>query len=376
MSLTYTFDSPNANEATVSGHSTGSSYSGTITIPHTVDANGIAVSQGSGYTVRAIGDDAFYDYANLSEVTLPAGLNIIGKNAFSTCTSLTSLVIPSEVHTIDNSAFTSCTALTSVTFNGTVGTPGTAGSALQNIGSAAFSYCSNLLSIIIPPLVENIGNYAFMYCPELEYVAFTHNSSQASNITFGDLVFYQSNTTKKLILVNDNINLKGNLYTIDMASPPNLSNGIFSEVISASNICFPAGTVLSLDQGDVEIQNVDTKKHTLDGKPILFVTKTAPNKPDVVCFEKDAFAPNVPSQRFECSRAHGIEFEGVRKMAEDWVNADQIHFVPNTHKFLYCLLLETHEMMDVYNIRAETLNPVRKVAQMYFAQLKKEKESC
>ena len=148
------------------------------------------------------------------------------------------------------------------------------------------------------------------------------------------------------------------------------------EITQNANICFPPGTVLSLDQGDVEIQNVDTKKHTLNGKPILFVTKTAPTNPDVVCFEKDAFAPNVPSQRFECSRAHGIEFEGLRKMAQDWVDADQIHFVPNTHTFLYSLLLETHEMMDVYNIRAETLNPVRKVAQMYFAKLRKEKESC
>ncbi len=132
-----------------------------------------------------------------------------------------------------------------------------------------------------------------------------------------------------------------------------------------SNICFPAGTLVSLDQGDIEIQKVDTNKHTLNGKKILFVTQTIPTKPDVVRIEKGAFAPNVPSQTVETTRAHLIEYNGERKMAEEWVNDKTITFVPNTHKILYNLLLETHEMMTVYNLQAETLNPVRKLAQKY-----------
>jgi len=154
-------------------------------------------------------------------------------------------------------------------------------------------------------------------------------------------------------------------YDTDNATP---SYDFFNQV--DANICFPAGTLLSLDQGGVEIQNVDTKKHTLNGKKILFVTQTIPTKPDVVRIEKGAFAPNVPSQTVETTRAHIIEYNGERKMAEDWVDADKIHFVPNTHKILYNLLLETHEMMTVYNLQAETLNPVRKLAHKYFAKLK------
>jgi len=144
----------------------------------------------------------------------------------------------------------------------------------------------------------------------------------------------------------------------------------------AANICFPPGTLVSLDQGDIEIQNVDTSKHTLNGKKILFVTQTIPTKPDVVRIEKGAFASNVPSQTVETTRAHIIEYNGERKMAEEWVNDKSITFVPNTHKILYNLLLETHEMMTVYNLQAETLNPVRKLAHKYFAKLIKEKEIC
>ena len=291
-SLNYAYDSPNAGEATVIGITSaggGSTYSGSIVIQDTV------VNGGNTYNVTAINTDAFKDYANLTDISIPHMVTSIGDTALSNCTSLHSVI-------------------------------------------------------------------------------FKHHSSTPT-ITFGNTIFSGSSPLTNLGIYQSPTTLGGTVYTVGDTNA-NLSGGTFANVVLESNICFPAGTILSLDQGDIEIQNVDTKIHTLNGKPILFVTKTKPSKSDMVCFEKDAFAPNVPSQRFECSRAHGIEFEGVCKMAEDWVDADQIHFVPNTHQILYCLLLKTHEMIDVYNIRAETLNPVRKVAQIYFAQLKNEKETC
>ena len=340
MSLTYSYDTPNLQATVTDGPGFG--YSGTITIPDTVDYD-----DGNGtqtYNVTAIGTTVFYNYQNLTGVTIGNNVTSIGSSAFDSCSTLTSVTIGDSVQTIGNDVFYNCWALQSV---------------------------------IIPASVTSIGNAAFNFCQTLDYVAFKHTQSSA-NVAIGTNAFNGINTssnTVNLVLYDNGVNLDGNIYNVGMTNVT-IEGGTFVNVISSTNICFPPGTVLSLDQGDVEIQNVDTKKHTLNGKPILFVTKTAPNKPDVVCFEKDAFAPNVPSQRFECSRAHGIEYNGVRKMAQDWVDADQINFVPNTHKFLYCLLLETHEMMDVYNIKAETLNPVRKVAQMYFAKLRKEKESC
>jgi surface protein len=245
---------------------------------------------------------------------------------------------------------------------------------VTNIDSNAFDGYVNLTSVSIPHMVSAIGAEAFTNCTSLDTVIYKHHTATPT-ISFGSDVFASSTPLTYLGIYQSPTTLGGTVYTVGNTNAT-FSGGTFANVVLESNICFPAGTILSLDQGDIEIQNVDTKIHTLNGKPILFVTKTKPSKSDMVCFEKDAFAPNVPSQTVETSRAHIIEYNGERKMAEDWVDADQIHFVPNTHKILYNLLLETHEMMTVYNLQAETLNPVRKLAHMYFAQLRKEKETC
>ena len=133
----------------------------------------------------------------------------------------------------------------------------------------------------------------------------------------------------------------------------------------AGNICFPAGTLVSLDQGDIEIQKVDTNKHTLNGKPILFVTKTIPANKNNVCFEKDAFEQNVPSQTVECSQKHLVEYNGERKRAIDFVNNDKITLVPNAYQTMYNLLLESHETMTVCNLQVETLYPANDIAIQY-----------
>ena len=308
-----------------------------------------------------------------NQYNLPGSVTTIGLSAFQntgTGTGLTNpaVYIPDSVTSIAVNVFYQA-GLASIEL----------GTGLLELKRMTFGDCPNIGNIVFKGLNDTTVNYNgtnYQGYIKINQQCFYNQGSPVIKMpTYkgnNPTILVINNNTGAIDSVITNISsATAGVTTLSLAGSPTVT---FAN--ATTNICFPAGTVISLDQGDVEIQNVDTKKHTLNGKPILFVTKTEPNKPDVVCFEKDAFAPNVPSQRFECSRAHGIEYNGVRKMAEDWVDADQIHFVPNTHKFLYCLLLETHEMMDVYNIKAETLNPVRKVAQMYFAQLRKEKESC
>ena len=89
------------------------------------------------------------------------GATSIGKNAFSGCTGLTSIVIPPSVTSIGESAFNNCTGLTSITFD--------SGSHLSSIGNFAFSKCNNpnLTSIEIPSGVTSIGESAFSECTGL-----------------------------------------------------------------------------------------------------------------------------------------------------------------------------------------------------------------
>ena len=77
----------------------------------------------------------------------------IGNSAFSWCSDLTSVVIPDGVTSIGNSAFSYCSGLTSVTIPDSV----------TSIGNGAFSWCSDLTRVTIPDSVTSIGNHAFFF---------------------------------------------------------------------------------------------------------------------------------------------------------------------------------------------------------------------
>ena len=127
----------------------GSVYNGPITIPSSVN----------GYSVISIGDYAFesaYNY-NLTSIDIPSSVTNIGSYAFSGCTNLTSITIPSSVTSIGNSAFQDCTNLTSITIP----------SSVMSIGNRAFSGCTGLTSVSIPSDVTNIGVSTFYGCTNL-----------------------------------------------------------------------------------------------------------------------------------------------------------------------------------------------------------------
>jgi hypothetical protein len=69
-------------------------------------------------TVKIIGDYAFSNCADLTNVTIPQGVESIGVYAFHYCTGLASLTIPSSVNEIKAYAFESCMGLRRVDFLG------------------------------------------------------------------------------------------------------------------------------------------------------------------------------------------------------------------------------------------------------------------
>ena len=147
-----------------------------ITIPQTVNDGT------QDYTVKKIGDSAFYGKSFVTSVTFPSTLTTFGRYSFSR-TGLTSVVIPEGVTTLTFELFSYCDQLTSVTIpegvttmergvfyeddllNGVV-LPST----LTTIGYHAFGRCIGLTAITIPANVSIIDEYAFQYCSNLETV--------------------------------------------------------------------------------------------------------------------------------------------------------------------------------------------------------------
>ena len=120
-----------------------SPYSGSVTIPNSVDYGGIR------YQVVRIGAYAFYQSRNLTSVTISSTVTQIGENAFDNCSGLMNLTIPNSVQIIYGSAFAHCSNLTTLTI----------GSGVEYIYEYAFWGCTSLSSITClaatPPLFES-----------------------------------------------------------------------------------------------------------------------------------------------------------------------------------------------------------------------------
>lgn len=132
-----------------------------VTIPYGINfLNYLTFSSCSSLTnvvlpdsVTHIGDGAFILCSSLTNVEIPESVTHIGDNVFSACSSLTSVNIPDGVTRIGDSTFDSCSSLTSV------GIP----NSVTHIGDAAFIHCSSLTNVEIPESVTHIGEAAFSY---------------------------------------------------------------------------------------------------------------------------------------------------------------------------------------------------------------------
>lgn len=186
-----------------------SMYSGSITIPQTVE------HEGTVYTVTALGNSAFESNTNVTSLNLPATIRSIGAYCFYNC-RFTTLQLPDSLRSIGDQAFiyssvtslhlpahfeeysgTSfwATRLTGITVDesnphyrsidgwlfskdsltlcivpsgvtGTINVP----SFVRHIGSQAFGFNSSATSVSLPEGLVSIGDFAFNICHSINNV--------------------------------------------------------------------------------------------------------------------------------------------------------------------------------------------------------------
>lgn len=136
--------------------------------------------------------------------------------------------------------------------------------------------------------------------------------------------------------------------------------------IATSNICFPAKTPVTLDQGIINIEEIDPSIHTIDNKPIVAVTQTKSFKDYLVCFDKDALGANLPSANTLISPEHKILHNGHLIKSKDFVDHfEHVYKVNYNGEILYNVLLDDYYKMSVNNLTVETLHPDCDVARLY-----------
>ena len=124
--------------------------------------------------ITEIGNKAFIDQSQISEVILPDTITTIGTAAFSGCYSLERVQLPQQVIEIGEKAFEYCNALNEIVFN----------DELKNIPKFSFRNCKNITSIVFPKVIETIGMSAFADCERLTDLYFSENLKEIARGAF------------------------------------------------------------------------------------------------------------------------------------------------------------------------------------------------
>ncbi len=187
------------------------STSGDIVIPGTIGGTNVTIlGEYSFYdckeitgatipnTVTNINDSAFGTCYALKSITIPDSVTDIGDSAFGECKSLASAVLSQNLKSVGMMAFMNCNSLTDIVipnsvtnlgiyaFSGTGVTNLTIGTGLEEIGSGAFNYCTNLASVTIPSNVRSIADSAFWGCESLSEVVIPDTVTNIASYAFQD----------------------------------------------------------------------------------------------------------------------------------------------------------------------------------------------
>lgn len=112
-----------------------------------------------------LGSGVFQGCKKLVSVHLPDGISAIPVSTFSNCESLQEIVLPESVQKIGNSAFENCFALEKITLP----------SYVKEIGDYAFQK-TNLVRIDFPKGITSIGMKAFCQNQNLQYITFSEGT--------------------------------------------------------------------------------------------------------------------------------------------------------------------------------------------------------
>ena len=139
------------------------------------------------------------------------------------------------------------------------------------------------------------------------------------------------------------------------------------------NICFPAGTLIQTDQGEVPIENIIAYRHTISNKKIIGLVKTHNLEKKLVQIDANAFGQNYPNKTTLITKEHKIQYKGKMIEAKHFVGnfGDKVREVFALDKVLYNVLQNRHEKMQVHGLTVETLHPSNLSAKHYIKNHRK-----
>jgi hypothetical protein len=139
----------------------------------------------------------------------------------------------------------------------------------------------------------------------------------------------------------------------------------YTEIV-ISNICFPAGTHITTDQGNIPIEQINPDIHTIHTNQIVAITKTITQDKYLVCFERHSLGFNKPTKPTVTSKNHKVYYKGEMIKAYRFLKQfKHVTEVEYNGDVLYNVLMEKHDKLKVNNLTFETLDPKNIIAKLY-----------
>lgn len=244
-------------------------------------------------TVTEIAPYAFASAADLTDVTLPTGLQTIGAWAFSQ-TKLTSIAIPDTVTTIGSYAFCNAEALKQVQLP----------NSLQELQAAAFWGCSSLEQVTLPNTLQEIPIYAFYGCTSLQKLTIPSSVQTIASEAFQGMsqkmtiVCNQNSyaeTYFQKIISSDNSQGRESRYTLQTMETPTILKGDANQdgEVNVEDAVFvlqyyakkAAGNPVSVTEAVYQAMNVDDSDDQIDVSDAVkiltyYAKKAAGQNPD------------------------------------------------------------------------------------------------
>jgi hypothetical protein len=314
-------------------------------------------------SVTSIGQYAFYGMNFLTSVTIPKTITNIADHLFDDAGALTQFTIPDSATQIGVSAFENTKALTQITIPKKV----------TSIGDGAFRQ-SGLTQVYIPSSVTSIGNDAYVDITSLTTVTIDPDSNIISiganafagcsslntvNMSRFDVDRLKDTLSSSSILLDDNQTMFATFF--------GATNVTYNDTTpTPTPICFPKGTPVTTNQGNIAIELLNPDIHTIRNKPIIAITQTRPLHSYIVSIEPNALGSNIPNARTQISKEHKVYYKGEMVKAKELVKVcSGVTKIPYTGETLYNVLMEKHDKMMINNLICETLHPENILAKIH-----------
>jgi hypothetical protein len=169
-------------------------------------------------------------------------------------------------------------------------------------------------------------------------------------------------------VVIDNIVHVGHIYSRSAYITINGTSSIDATIndIPVAEICFLGNTLVSLDQGDFFIKDINPLIHTINNKKIIGITKTSSKAKNLICFEKNSISHNCPSEKIIMCKYHKVSYKGKIMNACAFIKKfKNVYSVKYNKEVMYNIIMESYMFIMISNMLCESLHPLNKHAILY-----------